>query len=250
MVMADLSSFFDTVRNDLERDELLFGQGVQPHVVRSLRALGYVQCAMAVTKYDVSKIKDMPNHVVQGGVFCTLGGKSILRRLYCSLVTSFEGIAICINVLRRIVYLLFADDGIPFAETVLEARACLLALWVKVKLLGLGPNGKTVFKAFSVKKGSCDDLVLLVGNIKYVDKLVKYLGLWFSSTLAFDFHVKQVITRANQVLGALPVMNDRFPLMTLRLLVTNSTLLNIVLSLMRTGVSSWKRLSSSFLLGT
>ena len=70
----------------------------------------------------MSVLRDLPNNVVQGGVFSTLGGKSVLRLVYKAFSFIHKGIVSGFKFLSRIPYFLFADDGVLPADSVEDAR--------------------------------------------------------------------------------------------------------------------------------
>ena len=91
----------------------------------------------------------------------------------------------------------------------------MIVLW-QMRKIGLGPIDKTVIKVFGLNVRDYDPEVVEGNSIKYIREETKYFGVWFNSRLTFDLHCKQGIARANQVLGALAVMNAKFPLLSCR----------------------------------
>ena len=82
LIFVDLSSFFETVRNIVIWHELVNIAGLPFHCARSLLGLGRNLRGKVVTTSDVSIERGLPENVVQGGIFSTLGGKSVLRLVY------------------------------------------------------------------------------------------------------------------------------------------------------------------------
>ena len=72
--------------------------------------------ACAIKGKGVRKLEDMPENVKQGGVYSTVGGKAILRKVYHMFKLTAEGIATGFFSIVVVVYLLFADDDVVFGE--------------------------------------------------------------------------------------------------------------------------------------
>ena len=115
-------------------------------VVRALRNM-YKGCfARVKTAEGTSEWTAMPDNTVQGGVFSTLAGKSIQRKL-CSLAFRYmKGIASGNSALGLLVYLLFADDLAIPSDCNSDAVNKLQRYWTFAKFHGLGPKDKTVLK--------------------------------------------------------------------------------------------------------
>ena len=117
-----------------------------------------------------------------------------------------------------LVYLLFADDGLMFCETVKEATVALQHVWSRAKFWGLSPNDKTEVKEFLPNgrkpkpRSSC--ISVEDCTIKWQEGPVRYLGVLFDHRLDFKEHVQMVLAKARHILGGFALLNAKFSLFT------------------------------------
>ena len=164
LIFVDLSSFFDTVRNFAAWQELVNVAGVPWHCVRALREISKLLRGIVVTMTDVSSERDLPDNVVQGGVFSTLGGKSVLRLVYKEFFSVHEGVTSGFQLLKKVPYFLFADDGVLPAEKFDDIKEVAGTFWRSAKKWGLAPNDKTFVKQFGANKRETRDVICEGGN--------------------------------------------------------------------------------------
>ena len=102
-----------------------------------------------MTTSDVSIERDLPENVVQGGIFSTLGGKSVLRLVYKEFSAFYKGIVTGMKVIEKIPYFLFADDGVLPVGDLSEIPTIGSHFWHCAKKWGLSPNDKSLLKKWS-----------------------------------------------------------------------------------------------------
>ena len=117
-------------------------------LVRALRNLYSDSVSKVRTDFDESDFVDMPGCVVQGGVFSTVGGKSILRRVCSEAFDGYCGVASGNVSLGDTPYLLFADDQIVLMGVRSGWVGVLGRYFSVARRYGLGPNDTTVIKVF------------------------------------------------------------------------------------------------------
>ena len=153
-------SFFDTVRNTWAIREFRDEHGINDLVLHALARLFAVMVSVAVTESGMSKFYPWPGCVVQGGVFSALGGKSIFRRVYYVVSFGEMGIAIGMTLCKFLLYLLFADGGLLYADGRVDFCRLVRKFRLVAQKLGLVPNGKTVLKRLDSVYCAQPDLVV------------------------------------------------------------------------------------------